>query len=164
MMCKKNKSEKIDIEKKVGIEEIQKQLDTANDNYLRAVAEVQNVKHRASLDVQRKSQITLENFAKDLLPVLDNFDRAMQSINREKATDDMKNLLVGIDFIYQDLLKAVARNGITQINKIGVDLDPKQHKAIEAKKGKTNTVLEIKQAGYMLHNRVIREAMVVVGE
>ncbi len=160
-----DKEEKIDIEKNENsVEELQEKLDLANDNYLRAMAEVQNVKHRASLDVQRKSQITLENFAKDLLPVLYNFERAMQSIDNEKSNDDVKNLLVGINFIYQDLLKAVARNGITQINEIGVILEPTKHKAIDSKKGKSNTVLEIKQSGYMLHNRVIREAMVIVGE
>ncbi|MBN2779474.1 MAG: nucleotide exchange factor GrpE [Alphaproteobacteria bacterium] len=158
------KDQKPDIEKKDPLADLQTQLAEANDNYLRAMAEVQNVKHRAHLDVQRKSQITLENFAKDLLPVLDNFERAMNSIDRDAATQDMKNLLIGIDFIYQDLLKAVANNGITQINQINVPLDPTQHKAIDFKEGEPNNVLEIKQAGYKLHDRIIREAMVVVGK
>ena len=158
------KDQNPDIEKDISVEALQEQLAETNDNYLRAMAEVQNVKHRAHLDVQRKSQITLENFAKDMLPVLDNFERAMSSIDRENASDDVKNLLVGIDFIYQDLLKAVANNGITQINEVNVDLDPTQHKAIDFKEGTPNKVLEIKQPGYKLHNKIIREAMVVVGK
>ena len=146
------------------IETLQNQLADSHDLYLRALAEVENVKHRAHLDIQRKSQIALENFAKDLLPVLDNFERAMKSLNGIQASEDMKNLLMGLDFIYQDLLKAVEKNGFEFINQTSVPFDPVKHKAIDYQLGEPDVVLEIKQSGYMLNGRILREALVIVGK
>lgn len=146
------------------IETLQNQLADAHDLYLRALAETQNTKHRAELDIQRKSQLILENFAKDLLPVLDNFERALMLADSEKASDDFKNFLVGIEITYKDLLKAVEKNGIEAIHQIGVDFDPTKHHAIDFKTGHAQKVLEIKQAGYVLNGKVLRAALVIVGK
>ncbi|MBN2675819.1 MAG: nucleotide exchange factor GrpE [Alphaproteobacteria bacterium] len=145
----------------VELQELNKDL---QDKYLRAVAEVENTKHRAHLDVARKSQILLENFSKDLLPVLDNFERAMHAVNRDSENAELKNLLIGIDFIQNDLLKAIARHGIEKMGAIGDDFDPTKHQAIGFDAGEENKLVDIKQSGYLLNGRVIREAMVIVGK
>lgn len=159
-----DEKEKKPLSDKETVETLQNQLADANDLYLRALAEVQNTKHRAELDIQRKSQLILESFTRDLLPVLDNFERALMLADSEKASDAFKNFLFGIEITYKDLLKAVERNGIEVVNQIGVDFDPTKHQAIDFKTGQAQKVLEIKQAGYMLNGKVLRAALVIVGK
>ena len=144
---------------------LQAKYDQLEDKYLRAEAEMANMTNRF-----KKEQATLlkydgQSLAKDVLPVLDNLARALQI----EAGDEVSRLLKhGIEMIHRDMQKALADNHITKIDALGKPFDPVYHQAVKtvpAQKGqKSETVVEVYQDGYLLKDRVLRPAMVVVAQ
>ena len=144
---------------------IEEKLAEANDKYLRLSAEFDNYRKRTArekLDILRNGG---EEIMKGLLPVLDDFDRCVQSL--ETATD-MVALKEGVLLIQSKLLGFLKSQGLSEIEAINGDLDTSLHDAItkfpvseENKKGK---IIDIAQKGYMLNDKVIRFAKVIVGE
>jgi len=137
------------------------------DRAMRALAEIENIKHRAAVDVEKKSKIQLKNFINDMLPVLDNFDRAMEACNTDdECSPEFKNIVVGVQFIYQSALEAFAKHGVKKIETIGAEFDPVKHKAIsfEENAKQSGKVIKELQSGYTLGNEILREASVIVGK
>lgn len=144
---------------------LQAKYDQLEDKYLRAEAEMANMTNRF-----KKEQATLlkydgQSLAKDVLPVLDNLARALQI---EAADEVSRQLKHGIEMIHRDMQKALADNHITKIDALGKPFDPVYHQAVKtvpAQKGqKSETVVEVYQDGYLLKDRVLRPAMVVVAQ
>ncbi|WP_261809288.1 nucleotide exchange factor GrpE [Levilactobacillus humaensis] len=147
------------------VAKLNKRADDFEDKYLRAEAEVQNVQARF-----QKEQATLikydgQQLAKDILPVIDNLERALAVEASDEAGEQLKK---GVQMTYDHLEDALKRNNVTEIAAIGQKFDPTQHQAVQSvpvEKGQTaDTVVNVLQKGYQLKDRVLRPAMVVVAQ
>jgi molecular chaperone GrpE len=132
------------------------------DRYLRLAAELENIKKRQEREVAELRQFANENLLKELVPVLDNLERALEHGRQSEAPEA---LMEGLDLVNQDFLKVLGRFGVTPINSVGERFDPAYHHAVmeeEAPEVEDQTVLKELQKGYLLQNRLLRPAMVVV--
>lgn len=137
----------------------------AEENYnrfLRLAAEMENMKKRQEREVADVRQFANESLLKELLPVLDNLERAL---GHGRQSDAPEALMEGLDLVYQDFLKVLSRFGVQPIDSVGDRFDPTFHHAVmeeEAPEMEDQTVLKELQKGYLLKNRLLRPAMVVV--
>jgi molecular chaperone GrpE len=134
------------------------------EQYLRAVAELDNVRKRAQRDIEAANRYGLEKFAAELLPVRDSLELAVQ--NADKATDP-RSLKQGQEATLQLLAKALEKLGIVTINPVGEPFDPARHEAMLAQPSNTaepNSVLQVVQPGYELNGRLLRPARVIVAK
>lgn len=138
------------------------------DQILRAHAEMDNVRKRADRQVADARVYSIEKFAGDLLPVSDNFARALEALSdadREALSDSGKNLLVGVEAIQKELHAALARHGVTAIDAApGADFDPNLHQAVSQMPSEhpSGKVAATFQNGWKIGNRILRAAMVAV--
>jgi molecular chaperone GrpE len=133
------------------------------EQYLRAVADLDNVRKRAQRDIEAANRYGLEKFAQELLPVRDSLELAAQS--GDKA--DARSLKQGQEATLQLLVKALEKIGIVTINPIGEPFDPTRHEAMLAQPSNTaepNSVLQVVQPGYELNGRLLRPARVIVSK
>jgi molecular chaperone GrpE len=147
------------------LEELQTQLQTAKEDVLRAQAEVMNIRRRAEGDVEKARKFALERFVGDLLPVVDNLDRALAVIDIED--DSMKAVVEGIELTRKSFLDTLEKNQVKSIDPQGEPFNPEEHQAMTMVPNpdvEPNTVLEVFQKGYSLNGRLIRPAMVVVSK
>jgi molecular chaperone GrpE len=131
--------------------------------YLRAVADLDNVRKRAQKDIEAANRYGLEKFAAELLPVRDSLELAVQ--NAEKA--DVRSLKQGQEATLQLLAKALEKIGIVTINPVGEPFDPARHEAMLAQPSNTaepNSVLQVVQPGYEINGRLLRPARVIVAK
>jgi molecular chaperone GrpE len=129
------------------------------DRYLRALADYENFRKRSERERQDFFKYALAGTMKDLLPVLDNFDRALE--HAEEGDDFHKGVLL----IYKQLFDILQKHGLKPINDSGVPFDPKIHEAVvreEDPSMPSHTVSAILQKGYFLHDRLLRPALVKV--
>jgi molecular chaperone GrpE len=134
------------------------------DQYLRAVADLDNVRKRAQRDIESANRYGLEKFAQELLPVWDSLELAVQ--NAGKASD-VRTLVQGQEATLQLLSKALKKIGVAAINPQGEPFDPARHEAMMAQESSTaepNSVLQVVQPGYELNGRVLRPARVIVSK
>ncbi|KRL08291.1 nucleotide exchange factor GrpE [Liquorilactobacillus hordei] len=152
-------------ELKLKVAELQKKCDDFEDKYLRAEAEMANMHTRFKKEQEKLLRYDGQSLAKDVLPVIDNLNRALQI---EVTDDASKQLKRGIELVFNDMEKALKANNVTKIEALGQVFDPALHQAVKsvpAEKGQKNeTVIEVFQDGYMLKDRVLRPAMVVVAQ
>lgn len=133
------------------------------DQYLRSVAELENVRKRAQRDVEQAHRYGAERFAQELIPVNDSMDLAVE--NAAKA--DAAALIEGQAATHRLLLKAFEKCGISEINPLGQPFDPEQHEAMmmqESATAEPGSVLSVIQRGYLLNGRLLRAARVVVAK
>ncbi|MFW6123436.1 MAG: nucleotide exchange factor GrpE [Thermodesulfobacteriota bacterium] len=137
----------------------------AKENYdrlLRLAAEVDNLKKRQEREISEVRQFANENLIKELLPVLDNLERALEHGRQNEAPEA---LMEGLELVHQDFLKVLGRFGITPIDSVGERFNPVFHHAVmeeESPEVEDQTVTNELQRGYLLQNRLLRPAMVVV--
>ncbi|HEV7919364.1 MAG TPA: nucleotide exchange factor GrpE [Thermoanaerobaculia bacterium] len=130
-----------------------------HDRYLRTLADFENFRRRAEREKSDFHRYALTGLIKDLLPVLDNFDRALE--HAEEGDDFHKGVLM----IYKQLFDVLKRNGVRIIEETGVPFDPNIHEAVireEDPSVPSHTVTAILQKGYFLHDRLLRPAMAKV--
>src|SRR6202140_5759913 len=133
------------------------------EQYLRAVAELDNVRKRAQRDIEAANRYGLEKFVSELLPVKDSLELALQSAGRADAT----SLRQGQEATLQLLSRALEKLGVTPIDPLGEPFDPERHEAMMAKESPTaepNSVLQVVQPGYELNGRLLRPARVIVAK
>ncbi len=131
------------------------------NNYLRAVAELENFRKRVTRDLENAHKFGLEKFAAELLDVRDSLELGLEA--GDKA--DVRSLLAGKEATLRLLAKAFEKQGITEVNPVGAPFDPQLHEAIamrESATGEPNTVLQVVQKGYQLNGRLLRPARVIV--
>jgi molecular chaperone GrpE len=136
------------------------------DSVLRAQAEVQNMRRRCEADVEKAHKFALEKFSAELMPVLDNLDRALGAVPAAQK-EQVKALYEGVELTLKGFLETLGKFNIKQINPLGEPFDPQLHQAIAQVPNPAvapNTVIEVMQKGYTLHGRVLRAAMVVVSK
>lgn len=143
----------------------QSQLADQHELMLRIKAEAENARRRASLDVEKAHKFALEKFASDLLPVVDNLERALTFIDREDEA--FKGVIEGIELTMKGFLDTVAKYGVVQIDPAGQPFNPDQHQAMSIQPSADvppNTVTFVMQKGYELNGRLLRPAMVGVSK
>lgn len=140
-------------------EELEKQLNDANDKYLRLCAEYDNYRKRTTKEKTEAYGNATAKCISDILPILDSFERA---IDAECTDESFKN---GMQMIYNQFIEALKKIGVEEMEAIGKEFDPNIHNAIKQEESEEfgeNTVCEVFQKGYMLGDRVIRHAVVAV--
>nr|WP_298413877.1 nucleotide exchange factor GrpE [uncultured Halomonas sp.] len=145
------------------VEELEQALGEAKDQALRAAAENQNVRRRAEQDVEKARKFALEKFVKELLPVVDSLEKALEAMN-DGATDAHRE---GVSMTLKLQLDVLAKFGVEQIDPQGEPFDPQYHEAMTMVPNgdlEPNTVMDVIQKGYVLNGRLVRPAMVVVSK
>lgn len=135
----------------------------ANERAVRAVAEMENVRRRASADIEKAHKFALEKFAQDLLTTLDNFERALTVAEQSEAVD--KAFVEGIELTYKGLLNTMQRFDVQPVGAEGEVFNPELHQAMSmqaAPDRENNTILAVLQKGYTLNGRLLRPAMVMI--
>jgi len=135
------------------------------DSVIRAKAEVDNVRRRSAQDVEKARKFALEKFASELLPVVDNLERAIASIDVED--ERQKAIGEGVELTLQSFLSAVDKFGVKAIDPQDQPFNPELHQAMsmqEVEGVAPNTVIAVMQKGYELNGRLVRPAMVMVSK
>jgi molecular chaperone GrpE len=146
-------------------EQLKAQLAAANDQVLRVQAEMQNVRRRAERDVESAHKFALDKFAADLLPVVDNLERALVSI--DSADEGQKAVAEGLELTLKSFMELLARHKIEAVDPAGQPFDAELHQAVSMVPNpdlEHNTVMDVFQKGYTLNGRLVRPAMVVVSQ
>jgi molecular chaperone GrpE len=141
-----------------------KTADKNYDSFLRVSAEFDNYKKRTAREMNDFRKFANESLVKDLLPVVDNLERALESSEDNGKTD---SIAAGIQLTLKEILKILDRFNVKAIEALGKSFDPCFHQAVlqeETGEQAENTVLKEFQKGYMLHDRLIRPSMVVVSK
>jgi molecular chaperone GrpE len=138
------------------------------DRLVRALAETENVRRRLEKDKQDASVYAVTSFARDLLAVADNLRRAIDAVP-EAARDDeaIKGLVVGVEMTERELQQVFTRFGITKMEALGAKLDPHFHQAmaeIDSAEHPPGHIAQVYQSGYVIKDRLLRPAMVVVAK
>jgi len=144
------------------VEELRRQVEEKQDRLLRALAEAENIKRRAQREREEYVRYANESLLRDLIPVLDNLDRALEA---SRATGEASGVVGGVELIQRELLKVLERAGVTRYSALGQPFDPTRHEAIArvvSADAKPGTVVGETLPGYLLHNRVLRAALVSV--
>ena len=152
----------------VGAEDLTKEVEHLKDQMLRAMAEAENTRRRLNKELEETRKYAVSNFAKEMLVVADNFRRALDAVSKEGAGNDtLKQLIEGVEATERQLLASFERFGIKKIDPMGQPFDPHFHRVmmeIDSPGHPAGTVVQVIQAGYMIHDRLLREAMVAVAK
>jgi molecular chaperone GrpE len=156
----------------VSIEGLQAQLaslaaayESAKEQSLRSQADAQNARRRAEQDIEKAHKFGQDKIVNDLLPVVDNLERALATI--DSSNEAFTAIAEGIQLTYKSFIDALARHQVIVINPHGEPFDPNLHQAVSALPNpevEPNTVINVFQKGYTLHGRLLRPAMVVVSK
>jgi len=147
------------------VSQLQDDLLAAKDAALRSQADAQNVKRRAEQDVEKARKFALEQFAKELLPVVDNLERALEAAGGDEAA--VKPIAEGVDLTLKSFLGALGKFNIEAVDPEGEPFDPNLHQAmsmVENNEVEPNSVIAVMQKGYTLNGRLLRPAMVMVSK
>jgi len=135
------------------------------DAQLRAQAEIENVRRRTEMDIEKAHKFALEKFANELLPVIDSLERALELANKED--EKSASMVEGIELTLKSLLGAVRKFGVEVVGETGVPFNPEVHQAMsmmESEDVEPNHVMMVMQRGYTLNGRLLRPAMVAVAK
>ena len=151
------------------VDELEKQLQqsqkTEREAMIRAQAEIENIRRRTQQDVENAHKFALEKFSNELLPVLDNLERALSAADHEN--EQMKPMIEGLELTLKSFLDAVRKFGIEVVEEKNVAFNPEVHQAmtlIDSPEHEANHVVDVMQKGYTLNGRLLRPAMVVVSK
>ena len=148
--------------------ELERELEEVRQHVLYAQAETQNVRRRLEQEKVSAATYASTGFARDMLSVKDNLDRALAAVPEELREDErIRSLLTGIEATSRELDNVFSRNGITKIEAMGQTLDPNRHQAmieIPAPEAEPGTIVQEMQAGYMIKDRLLRPALVGVAK
>ncbi len=140
------------------------------DRWLRALAEMENLRRRTEREVMDARTYGIAAFARDILQVADNMDRALQALDaelREKADAAVKGLLDGVELTERELHKVLEKHGVKKLDPQGQKFDPNLHQAmyeVPDASVQAGMVVQVVQAGYMIGERVLRPALVGVAK
>lgn len=147
------------------IERLEEELAIARDAVLRAQADSQNVTRRAEQDVEKARKFALERFCGELLPVVDNLERALEAAVGDN--DIVKPIAEGVELTLKSFHDALKKFHIVTVDPAGEPFDPQLHQAmsmVENGDVEPNTVIAVMQKGYTLNGRLVRPAMVMVSK
>ena len=148
------------------LSDLAKELEEVRQHVLYAQAETQNVRRRLEQEKQTAATYAATGFARDMLSVKDNLDRALAAVPEELRQDEkVKALLTGIEATSRELDSVFQRNGVVRIDALGQPLDPNRHQAmieVPSDEAEPGTIVQEMQAGYMFKERLLRPSLVGV--
>ncbi|WLD57517.1 nucleotide exchange factor GrpE [Salinispirillum sp. LH 10-3-1] len=142
----------------------QEEITKLKDAVIRSEAEMQNVRRRAEKDVEAAHKFSQEKLIKELLPVIDNLERALEASTGEEV-GAAKAVLEGVELTHKSFSDTLVKASVVAINPVGETFDPQLHQAMSMVPNPevpANTVMAVVQKGYSLHGRLVRPAMVMV--
>ena len=140
------------------IHDLSKENEKLKDNFLRSKAETANIHTRSQQEILKAKQFGIQNLVKELLPVVDSLEKAIESCTQDKE---------GLELTYDLLIEVLNKEGVEIVNPLGQHFDPKFHEAISIENNKDqekDTVIKVMQTGYKIKDRSIRTALVVVNK
>lgn len=147
---------------------LQQEVENWRDQSLRARAEIDNVRKRLEREKEDMAKYAISKFARDVVTVGDNFQRALSAVPNESLADPaVKSVLDGVTMIEREFLSVLGRHGVQRIDPLGEPFNPHRHQAVmenEDPSVPTGTVIQVFQSGYLVDDRVLRPAMVVVSK
>lgn len=151
------------------VQQMAAEIAELKDRSLRALADAENTRRRSQRELNDARKYAASGIIKDLLNVSDNLQRALESVPGELRDGDeqVKNLVVGVEMVAKDLLSAFEKHGVKKIEPLGEPFNHEFHQAMYEvpNSGKPNgTIVEMLQPGYVMHDRLIRPAMVAVAK
>lgn len=145
-----------------------KEIARLKEQALRAMAETENTRRRMQKELEDGQKYAMAAFAKEMLSVADNFARAMAAVPRDGAKDEtFKNLLTGVEATERQMASIFETFGIIKMDALGQPFDPHKHRVMMEQDDPSKpagTIVQVFQPGYMIHDRLLREAMVVVSK
>ncbi len=154
-----------DIDMVESLQQVQANFTEAQDQILRLKAEMENLRRRSAREVENAHKYALERFVQELLPVIDSLEMGRDASMAEGAT--LEKLQEGTDLTLKMLLSTIEKFGIQAVHPEGEPFDPELHQAMsmqESAEHAPNTVMNVMQKGYLLNDRLVRPAMVVVSK
>lgn len=145
------------------VDSASEEIAALKEKLLMAHADMQNLRRRAERDVENAHKFALERFVGDLLPVVDNLERALASA--AGGNDVLKGVVEGVELTLKSFLDVLRRFQVEQVNPVGESFNPERHEAmamVPNPEVPANSVIEVFQKGYLLNGRLVRPAMVVV--
>ncbi len=136
----------------------------SHDAWLRAKAEGENIRRRAQEDIAKAGKFAVEKFASELIAVKDSLEAAIANAANENLT--VESMKAGVELTLKQLVSAFEKSSLLEMNPLEDKFDPHKHQAISQieAEGEANRVISVLQKGYVLHDRVIRPALVVVSK
>lgn len=150
-------------ELELALSKAEAKVNEQKESVLRTQAEMENVRRRASQDVEKAHKFALEKFANELLSSVDNLERAMQAAEGSETVD--QSFLEGIELTYKSLTTTLEKFGVKAVGQEGEVFNPDHHQAMsmqESPEHDNNTIIAVMQKGYVLNERLLRPAMVMV--
>ena len=151
-------------EEDAGVAELTAELEAAKDAALRAQADAMNVQRRAEQEIEKARKFALERFCGDLLSVVDNLERALESSGDEQGS---AALAEGVELTRKGFMDVLAKYGVEAVDPTGEPFDPETAQAmsmVEQSDAEPNSVVAVMQKGYLLNGRLLRPAMVMVAK
>lgn len=152
----------------ITIDSLQKEISDLKDQWLRAVAETENVRRRSQKEREDALKYAVSHFVRDILAVADNLRRAMESCpETEILSESVKSLVEGVGLTESELLSVFDRHGIKKISPLHEKFDPHFHQAmfeVESEEKEPGVILQVLQDGYTIHERLLRPALVGVAK
>ena len=144
------------------VDDLRRQLEEKQDRLLRTLAEMDNMRRRGQRERDEYVRYANESLLRDLIPVLDNLDRALAAA---RATGETSKVVEGVELIQRELIRVIERHGVTRYAALGQPFDPTRHEAtasVVRADQPANTVVSEIAPGYLLNGRVLRAAQVAV--
>lgn len=152
-----------ELSKKLAVAE--QKIKDQQDSVIRAKAEMENVRRRATQDVEKAHKFALDKFAEGLLPVIDSMELAISHADQED--ESLKPMIEGVELTLKSMLDTIGKFGLTPVNPVEQAFDPEKHQAMSMQVVEgvpANQVIAVMQKGYELNGRLIRPAMVMVSK
>lgn len=149
------------------LEQTQKEAASLRERWMRAAADLENYRRRASRERDDVKKFGIEKLLKDFLPVLDDMDRAVQAVEgglQAEPADSTKQLLGGVQLVQKKFIATLEKHGVTTFEAVGTPFDPERHEAVQQAHAPVpaGAVASELQRGFLIHDRLLRPALVVV--
>ena len=150
-------------------EDLKKQVIDLKDQLMRTLAEGENLRKRTHKEIEHAKKYSHITFVRDLVSSIDNLQRALESVPDDKSalSEPVKNLIIGLDIVEKEIISNFEKHNLKQINPIGEKFDYNFHQAmfeIPTNDTEPGIVVEVSQKGYLLHDRLVRPAMVGISK
>ena len=151
------------------IENLQKQVSDLKDQLMRTLAEGENLRKRTQKEIEHAKKYSHITFVRDLVSSVDNLQRAVESVSDDKSvlSEPIKNLIIGLDIVEKEIINNFEKHNLKQINPLGEKFDYNFHQAmfeVPTNETEPGIVVEVSQKGYLLHDRLVRPAMVGISK
>ena len=164
-----NRDEDEDISIEQTVENQNKQIKELKDQLLRSLAESENLRKRTIKEIADAKKYSHISFVRDLVSSVDNLQRALVAVPEDKSqlSEPIKNLVIGLEIVEKEILNTFEKHSLKQINPLGEKFDYNLHQAmfeVPTTEKDPGLVVEVSQKGYLLHDRLVRPAMVGISK